>query len=170
MNRGMLLRRAACGLVLALLVGCAAGPRFKTAQVDTALTPQQAAAADKSVWGRRVLWGGVIVNTENLPQLSRVEVLAYPLTSDQEPDTKATALGRFLISRRGYLESADYAPGRLVTVTGEIIGTRFGKVGEANYTYAVVQPSGLYLWPKESERGYYDNRPQIHFGIGVILH
>jgi hypothetical protein len=100
---------AAC---LALLAGCAAGPRFDTKGVDRAVTPRQAAAEMPQVQGRRVLWGGVVVNSTNLAEATRIEVLAYPLDSAQEPNLDANPLGRFLVLKQGYLETADYSQGR----------------------------------------------------------
>ncbi|MEJ2345569.1 MAG: Slp family lipoprotein [Gammaproteobacteria bacterium] len=149
-----------------LLTGCAVGPRLDSASVDTQLTPSRAVAMGKQVSGRRVLWGGVIVSTTNLKHSTRIEVLGYPLDRTQRPQTDAHPLGRFLVDRPGYLESADYASGRLITLTGAVTGLHAGHVGQARYVYAVVVPDHLYLWPADSER----NGSGLHFGIGVLFH
>lgn len=148
-----------------LLVGCAAGPRFDTKGVDQAVTPRQAAAEMPRVQGSRVLWGGVVVNSTNLAESTRIEVLAYPLDSSQEPNLDANPLGRFLVLKQGYLETADYSQGRRVTVIGTLSRVRQGKVGQANYQYPVVSADRIYLWPRAGRAP----RTQFHIGVGVIF-
>lgn len=155
-------------LTLGLLAGCASTPKFDTTGVDRALTPR--AVVDGAAYSpsRRVLWGGVIVATRNLRDQTQLEVLAYPLERDGEPDVAASPQGRFLLLRDGYLEPVDYAPGRQVTGVGTVAGVEKGKVGEADYLYPVMKAEQMYLWPKEQP--YQQRNPNVHFGIGVILH
>lgn len=153
-------------MLVLLLTGCAAGPRLNSASVDTQLTPSRAVSIGEQVRGRRVLWGGVIVATTNLKHSTRIEVLGYPLDRTQRPQTDARPLGRFLVDRPGYLESADYASGRLITLTGAVTGLHAGRVGQARYVYPVVVPDHLYLWPADSGR----SGSGVHFGIGVLFH
>lgn len=167
---GLSRRLRARGLVVlasVLLAGCMAGPRFQVAGVDRALTPASAVAVGGAAVGHRVLWGGVIVRGLNLAHATRLEVLAYPLDANQEPDTDARPLGRFMIRHPGYLETAIYAPGRHVTVIGTLRGTETGMVGQARYVYPVVIPAGMYLWPKQNV----DTGPRWHFGVGIgVVH
>jgi outer membrane lipoprotein len=73
-------------LILLLLLGaCASTPKFDTAGVDRGLTPKNAVTASRTATGRRVQWGGVIIETSNFKDHTRVEVLAYPLDSDGRP-------------------------------------------------------------------------------------
>ena len=114
-------------------------------------------------------WGGVIVAIRNLPQRTQLEVLSYPLDRTGEPDQSATPQGRFLLIQPGYLEPVDYAAGRLITTVGAVDRIEHGQVGEADYTYPVVDAAQLHLWPKETP--YYPQRDSnVHFGIGVIVH
>jgi outer membrane lipoprotein len=118
-----------------------------------------------AVKDRRVQWGGTIVGTTNLRDATQIEVLGYPLEESGRPDTARGALRRFLVLYNGYLESVDYAPGRLLTAVGSITKAREGKVGGSDYLYPVVAAEQIYLWPSER---YYDYRqPVFHFGIGV---
>src|SRR5687768_13694507 len=104
------------GLVAALLLSaCASGPQISTEGVDETATPRQAAAEIESLRGGKVLWGGMIVNSTNFEESTRLEVLAYPLDSAQRPRTSAEPTGRFLAIEQGYLETVDYRQGRLVT-------------------------------------------------------
>lgn len=151
----------------ALLVACASPTGFRLENVDRQLTPSQAAAAPDRALNQKVLWGGVIVNSRNLKQSTEIEVLPYPLDEDQRPDIEATPGPRFLLEQAGYLETADYAAGREVSVVGTVTGTIKGKIGDADYIYVRLRAEQLHLWPKERPA---PRDPQFHFGIGIILH
>jgi outer membrane lipoprotein len=147
-----------------LLSACASGPAFDTSRVDLSVTPRSAVAGLPATTGRPVLWGGVILGTTNLEKRTRVEVLAYPLDTDQMPLRDRDPLGRFILERQGFLDPAAYAEGRVLTVVGKLLRTQTGKVGDSDYMYPVIEASELYLWPRGSE---YDNRSNVRFGIGV---
>jgi len=153
-------------LVLAalLLSACAATPEFATQGTEPALTPKQAVTEAASLKGKKVIWGGAIINSSNLKNATRLEVLAYPLDGDHYPQTGQPAYGRFLLMKEGYLETVDYAPGRLVTVVGTLDGTRNGKLDESEYTYPLVQADQLHLWSKSGK-----SETRFHFGIGVMF-
>ncbi len=151
-------------LAVLLLAGCASGPRYPTEGVELALTPRQAASEIDTVRGKTILWGGIIISSTNLKDQSRLEILAYPLDSNQYPQTDSSPLGRFLLFKDGYLETVDYAPGRLISVRGPLTATEQGKVGDTRYTYPVVKTRDIYLW---SRAGRSD--PRVHFGIGVVF-
>lgn len=147
-----------------LLVGCASGPKYPTDGVELTLTPHQAVAEAASVRGKTILWGGMIISSSNLKDQSRLEILAYPLDSNQYPQIDSPPLGRFLLIKDGYLETVDYAPGRLVSVRGPLAGTESGKVGDTSYTYPVVTTRDIFLWPRARR-----SDPRVHFGVGVVF-
>lgn len=153
-------------LLLITLAACASGPRYDTSTVDTRLTAAQVAAAPTAQSGARVVWGGVIIDTRNQPGYTEMEILSYPLTSAQRPDTSRAEQGRFLVRHATYLEAVDYAPGRQLTVSGKVDKVLQGKVGDAPYTFPQVLADDVYLWPRE---GSTRSDPQFHFGIGVIF-
>lgn len=156
---------ALAALVLAL-AGCATGPRYDTAGVDTGLTAARVSAAPDAHNGARIVWGGVIVTTRNMPDHSEMEILSYPLNGAQRPDTGSGDQGRFLARTSRYLEGVDYAPGRRITVSGRVDKTLEGKVGEAPYVFPLIRAEQMYLWPRDGDT---PSSPQIHFGIGVIF-
>lgn len=148
---------------LVLLAACAGTPTFETG--DTApITPGEAVANIETARGKRVAWGGQIIDTRNLKETTEIEVLGYPLDAYGQPDTGAGAQHRFLLVQEGYLESADYRPGRLVSAVGTVTGTREGMVGEAPYVYPALDVERLFLWPEARARRRGSN---IHFGVGV---
>lgn len=152
-------------LLSILLAGCATAPHLDTAGVNQTITPDAAAADIHAAQGRKVQWGGTIITSSNLRQTTQIEVLGYPLQDNGRPDTTAVAQRRFLVLYNGYLETVDYAAGRLLTVVGQVAERRPGKIGDADYLYPVVTAQQLYLWPKQTE--YYYNEPAFHFGIGI---
>ena len=152
-------------LFLVLLTGCASRPEFDTAQVDRSLTPQSVIAEPESSRGKTMLWGGTILDTRNLKEITQIEILAYPLNSNYRPQLENKPLGRFIINHPGYLEPTTYAQGRQLTVLGKVSGSQSGKVGESLYTYPVISGEQLHLWLPSSER----SRTSVHFGVGIGL-
>lgn len=159
-----------CPLVLfivLLLTACAATPPLDTRGVDARTTTRQAVATPDALRGRKILWAGVIVQGSNQADSTQLEVLAYPLRSNNRPAIDAAPLGRFLIVQQGYLETVDYAPGRALTVIGALDGLRHGKIGAADYDYPVVRAQQLRLWPVTNKT---DTEPKFHIGVGVLFH
>lgn len=155
------------GLLLALLLtlaACASAP-LKLQGVNRSITPAMV-STNSPYTGERVVWGGIIIKTQPLQDTTQIEVLAYPLESNGEPDRQASPLGRFLIVHRGFLEPTEFSPGHWLSVVGRIGPAQMGKVGKASYRFSVIQPEQLYLWPaNRRSRG----TTHFNFGIGIRL-
>ena len=150
-------------LLATALLGACATP-YDIGNADPHVTPTGAAKNVPGMVNHTVAWGGLIAAAKNLKDMTELEVVAYPLDSENAPDNSAAPTGRFIVVKSGYLETADFAPGRLITVVGTVTETRTGTVGEAKYVYPVVVASKLHLWPQR----YRNSRePNVHFGIGV---
>jgi hypothetical protein len=104
-------------LVSLLLVGGCATP-YDIGNADARVTPTEAAKDVPGMLNHTVAWGGLIAVTRNLKDRTEIEVVAYPLDSQNAPDRHAAPTGRFIVVQTGYLETADFAPGRLITVVG----------------------------------------------------
>ena len=174
-------------ILLALLGGCASPP-IETDLEPSIRTPAEVSAepsagaiggtgmtrgdTDGAIDGaceagaETLLWGGVLLGASVLGETSQLEVLAHPLDRRQRPMTGRASEGRFLIVADGYLETVDYAPGRLITVLGTLEEVREGTIGEATVRYPVVRSDELHLW---SGNAGSDERPRFSFGIGVNL-
>jgi len=150
-------------VLFALLSGCASTPEFDTSQVDRSLTPQSVIAEPEISLGKVTLWGGTILDTRNLKDVTQIEVLAYPLNASYRPMLESKPLGRFIIKHSGFLEPTTYAQGRLLTVSGSISEMQSGKVGETTNSYPVISDRQLHLWSKTSD----SNRSNVHFGVGI---
>lgn len=150
-----------CVTVL-LLSGCA-GQSKLTGQESP--WPSMVAADSARFMGRTVDWGGTIIAAENRRDSTWVEILAFPVTGEGHPLVDEDSLGRFMAVKNGYLELADYAPGRLVTVRGVIREIRIGSVYEAEYKFPTLEVNTLRLWPKKKA----SSETQFHFGVGVRI-
>ena len=153
-------------LLTILLAGCATPGPYADAGYNPAVKPGMGIDNLKNHLGEQVLWGGVVVATRNLQNSTQLEILAYPLNSGQRPMTDRSAAGRFLALHAGYLEPKDYAAGREVTVLGTLSRVQEGKIGEAAYTYPVIEARGVHLWPEQQS----ESQPRVRFGFGIILH
>lgn len=148
-----------------ILTACASLPTFNIAGVDKTLLPSQVADNVKNFKGKKVIWGGAILSGKNLKTTTRLEILAYPLDSDGWPERDQKPLGRFILSHKGYLETADYSKGRVITVVGSVTDTEQAKVGQSPYTYPVITSQQLHLWANSRQK----SGARVHFGIGVIF-
>ena len=162
----MNIRPASLLLSLLLITACAQLPKFDRSNVDQSLLPTQVASDIKSFKGKTIMWGGAILSGKNLKATTRLEVLAYPLDSDGWPERDQKPLGRFILSEKGYLETADYAKGRIITVVGSVIDLEKGKIGDSPYSYPVIQVRQLHLWAKSDQK----TGSRFHFGVGVMFH
>jgi outer membrane lipoprotein len=145
-----------------LLSACASAPTFNTTGVDPFLTPQSVTTSPQAATGKRVQWGGTIIDTANLQDRTQIEVLAYPLDSKARPQSESSPLGRFFLEQSGFLDPATYKQGRQISAVGTVTGTRTSKVGEASYEQPVVDGMQIYLWPEnQGSQG-----TGVTFGIG----
>ena len=156
------LQAVAVTCVLAL-AGCVTSP-LNTEEVSVQLSPEQIKSNPDMAKGT-VIWGGVIVSSINLADRTQFEVLAYPLNSYQRPATSKPSLGRFLLQSPDYLETQNYAQGRMVTAIGTLQGITKGEVGEATYDYPTVTISDIHLWHPDSSH----ESPRFIFGIGLNI-
>ncbi len=144
-----------------LLAACAATPRKGPLDYPT---PADAAARGEHFAGQIVEWGGVITGGGNQADRSWLEILAYPLNDAGTPLLDLQPLGRFRAFRSGYIETTDFAPGRLATVRGPLRGVEAGRIGAASYDFPLVEAQSLRL---QREGGRFSSRPDVQLGIGI---
>jgi outer membrane lipoprotein len=148
-------------LLCALLAACGSSPRKGPLDHPT---PGEASARGAQYQGQVVEWGGVITGGGNRADGSWLEVLAYPLSAEGRPLLDMEPLGRFRAFRATYIETADFAPGRVATVRGPLRGSEAGQVGSAPYDFPLIEAQGLRLW-REGTR--FSSAPDVQFGIGI---
>ncbi len=159
-----MLTRAFIFSIFILLISCAATPDFNTSDVDKSLTPRQAVNTLEKYRDKKVIWGGTILETRNLNQGTQIEVLAYPLSSSHRPQTDKATLGRFIIQHDDYLEPTSFAPGKSLSVLGQVTDKQEGRIGESKYNYVLIRALQIHLWSAET-----DTQTFFHFGIGIEL-
>lgn len=108
---------------------------------------------------QKVRWGGVILQTENKDDASRLTIVAFPLSDDAEPRTSEHSPGRFIAVFNQFMEPTVYSKDREITVTGNLLRTETLDVGEFPYEYPVIQVEQHYLWPVRDESTYHDYPP-----------
>jgi outer membrane lipoprotein len=104
-------------------------------------------ANPEALKGRTVILGGEILQTNNLREGTRVEILQRPLSDSEMPRLTDTTGGRFMAFCKEYLDPAVYAPQRRITVAGQVLGSYTGKVGEVDYIYPLILCEETHLFP-----------------------
>ena len=155
-------KRVAALIVAALFTGCApADLREVSKETTPGITVTQVASDPAPFIGKKVLWGGIIVSSENLAKETKLDIVEVPLTTIKKPGNPDLSRGRFIVEHEGFLDTSIYAKGREITVAGKIVGTRKGKIGEMDYTFPVLKGIKLHLWqPREDD--YYSSEIYLH--------
>lgn len=108
---------------------------------------QQVREAAETYISKPVRWGGIIVNTENLKDHSRLTIVAYPLSKNGMPLTRKNSTGRFIAHFNQFLEPKVYNLDRIITVLGNVVKTETIKIGNYPYNYPLITASEHFLWP-----------------------
>ncbi len=145
-----------------LLTGCVGSGGEKSRSAPHSPTPKQVSETPERHGGKLIEWGGVIVHSSNLREHSELEILAFPLRDNGRPERERPPLGRFVGIRPGYIETANFTPGRLVTVIGPITGIRDGNIGETGYRFPEMEIQDAFLWVAVPA----EHRPRFSIGIG----
>lgn len=152
--------RASCIVSLLLIVGCSSHipPEIRQSldgSPDLVLVKSNAPA----YISQKVRWGGVILQTENKDENSRLTIVAFPLNDVGEPLSKQQSPGRFIAIVDQFMEPTVYSRDRKITVIGNVLRTETLEIGEFPYEYPVIQLEHHYLWPVEEEPAYIDYPP-----------
>lgn len=114
--------------------------------------------------GTETRWGGTIIAVENEAVETRIEIVARDLYRNGRPLAGDRSLGRFLALMPGFVDPAVYAEGRDITITGVIIGSEPGMIGEHEYSWPLVRVHHHLLWPSRADmRRDYPPRYFYHY-------
>jgi outer membrane lipoprotein len=106
--------------------------------------------------GKIFILGGLIFETKLLEQGSQIEAIFVPVNSYGYLKEDTHREGRFLAvypKSKGILDPLIYKRGREITLAGEFVELRKGKIDEMAYVYPVFEIKEIYLW--EEKRDYY---------------
>ncbi len=142
--------------VLSSLIGCA-HPVSEEARrgLDPSITFERLLEAPEEFIGKRLLLGGVIVVTRNLPDGTEVEVVQKEVDFTGYPEAGDQTGGRFIFFNKGFLEPEIYSKGRGITGVGKVRGTKMGMVGERAYEFPVIEAEELKLLDDVERNPYF---------------
>jgi len=145
---------AATGALLLAAAGCIAPyavPEPLYRQVDHGVSFSQLRQDAGRHKGASVMLGGAVLNAKILPEGTEIEVLQLPLdASDRPTGAYEHSGGRFLVidpERRDPV----VLQRRLITVVGEVVGTKVGKVDEVDYNYPYLSSRFIHVWRAASD-------------------
>src|SRR3990170_4816182 len=119
-------------------------------QAELNVTVPMVQADPKAHIGRKVVWGGLIISTENLEDKTLIEVFQTRLDSTQSPTREPLANGgRFIVSIEGYADPLIYREKKGITAAGVIAGIETKKIGRMDYAYPVLKPMETHLFDME---------------------
>jgi len=104
--------------------------------------------------GKLFILGGLIVETRLTQKGSQIEALSVPVDSLGYLQGTEHSQGRFLAlypKAKGILDPMVYKKGREVTLAGEFVEARTGKIDEMEYVFPVFEIRDLHLWEERRE-------------------
>lgn len=121
--------------------------------------------------GKLFILGGLIVETKLLEKGSQIEALYAPVDRYGYLKYDAHPEGRFIAfypKPKGLLDPLIFKKGREITLAGEFVELRKGKIDEMEYVYPVFEIKQIYLWDERREyypwpySPYYYNYPFLY--------
>lgn len=136
------------GLLLTslLLAGCVSVPDSIKGR---SATPQQDLVrvlnAPQLYVGQESRFGGKVIAVSNKEGRTRMEIAVMPLDDAARPILGAATVGRVYADVQGFIDPVN-VNNQMVTVVGPIAGVEKGKIGQADYTYVVINVGGYQRW------------------------
>ncbi len=149
-------RRTVSAALAALLclAACAASRPFGEGAAAKAgdLRPIEALEHPEAT-GRRVIWGGQIVEVVNHAGDTELNILSYPLDHRFRPEIDRPPGIRFVAVYAAFLDPALFAAGRFVSLVGMVGGERVIAVGSERHVAPLLAAEGIELWEESRDRG-----------------
>lgn len=93
-------------------------------QLDTTAPFAEVQKFPENYMSRTVLWGGVIIETNNRKGETDIKVMQTALDIEKRPVNLDKSGGRFITQYAGFLDPVIYEKGREITVVGDIVGKK----------------------------------------------
>ncbi|MFO0751718.1 MAG: Slp family lipoprotein [Thermodesulfovibrionales bacterium] len=148
--------------VLLVFSGCAHVVSRDVREAADRSLPSRVFFADPDAYrGKMIILGGTIVSVTPAKEGTFVEVLEQPLDSRERPGSgRDVSFGRFIAFYPEYLDPVIYMKGKLVTVAGEVMGSKTGLIGEMEYRYPLIRSREIHLFRPAGPS-------PLHLGIGI---
>lgn len=133
-----------------LLHGCsyAISPEV-TRTADLTITFDKLQADPPSHKGKIVILGGLIAQTRNDKTGTRIEVVQKELDYWGKPLRTDHTGGHFIVLQQRHIDALVFAPGREITIAGEVTGADEASLGGAAGSYVLINAREIKLWPRE---------------------
>ncbi len=135
-------------LALILIGACSPFSQSLRREADPSIVFKDVLKAPERFTGRTVLWGGIIIETQNRKGETLIQVLQTELDASDQPENPDVSSGRFIIRHEGFLDPAVYSKGRQITAIGTIVGKEDKPIGDLHYVYPVIKAKALKLWER----------------------
>lgn len=138
------------------LAGCVSAPQGLEKEQFVITNYHEISPQDFNCQCKIIRLGGKIIQSEILPNKTKIEVLSLPVSNySGKPIVEAQSDGRFIAYFNGFIDPENLKE-RYITLGGKLSGTEQGKIEQANYTYPVINIDKYRLWTL-SKTYYYPN-------------
>jgi outer membrane lipoprotein len=140
---------------------------------DRSITFEQLQADPSSFKGKTVILGGLIAQVRTVKNGTLIEIVQKELDYWGKPRRTDRTGGRFIVHQPRTLDVLVFAPGREITIAGEVAGTEERSLGDSVVMYPLINAREIKLWPREKpgwdkphflDPLYDPNTPQGKFG------
>ena len=123
-------------------------------------------ASPEAFKGKLVILGGLIVETRLVEKGSQIEALSVTVDSLGYLQEAGRSQGRFLAlypRAQGILDPIVYRKGREITLAGEFVEVRQGRIDEMDYVYPVFEIRDIYLWEERKDSYNYPDYDPFYY-------
>ncbi len=133
-----------------LLQGCsyAISPAVSRT-ADRAITFKHIQADPSSFRGKTVILGGLIAQVRTVKNGTLIEIVQKELDYWGKPRRTDRTGGLFIVHQPRALDALVFAPGREITIAGEVAGTEERSLSESAVMYPLIKAREIKLWPRE---------------------
>ncbi|BFU60076.1 hypothetical protein HEMROJRC1_03310 [Rodentibacter sp. JRC1] len=129
-----------------LLIGCVTPPKGLEKERFSITSYKDISSQDLDCHCKTVRLGGKIIQSEILPNKTKIEVLSLPISNySGQPLIESQSDGRFIAYFDGFIDPENLKD-RYITLGGKLSGKARGKIEQAEYIYPVIQTENYRLW------------------------
>ncbi len=145
-------------LTLIMLTSCAPVLRYDLMKKGVFNVPPSAVRGNPEAYrGKLFILGGIIVDTRVTDEGTLIEAIYVPVNSLGYLKNLSAVDGRYLALYDGFLDPLIFRKDREITLAGEFVENRRGKIDGMEYVYPLFRIKEIYLW--EEKRYYYISPP-----------